>query len=87
MQTIIDEKSVCSDPSRLIADVSAKHLMDTINQRDIVLVRLLCNNISQSKRYIVAAKFVVMIYVVANFTSTIYRNEAIVYDEFVFVYM
>ena len=61
MQTIIDEKSVCSDLSRFIADVSAKHLMDTINQRDIVLVRLLCNNISQSKRYIVAAKFVVTI--------------------------
>ena len=61
MQTIIDEKSVCSDLLRFIADVSAKHLMDTINQRDIVLVRLLCNNISQSKRYIVAAKFVVTI--------------------------
>ena len=44
MQTIIDEKSVCSDLSRLITIVSAKHLMDTINQRDIILVRLLCNN-------------------------------------------
>ena len=61
MQTIIDEKSVCSDLSRFIAHVSAKHLMDTINLRDIVLVRLLCNNISQRKRYIVAAKFVVTI--------------------------
>ena len=61
VQTIIDEKSVCSDLTRFIAHVSAKHLMDTINQRDIVLVRLLCNNISQSKRYIVAAKFVATI--------------------------
>ena len=26
-------------------------------------------------------------YVVVNYTSTIYRNEAIVYDESVFVYM
>ena len=32
MQTIIDEKSVCSDLSRFIADILAKHLMDTINQ-------------------------------------------------------
>ena len=72
MQTIIDEKSVSSDLSRFIADISEKHLMDTINQQDIgtifaishqdiVLVRLLCNNISQSKRYIIAAKFVVTI--------------------------
>ena len=72
MQTIINEKSVCSDLSRFIAEISAKHLMDTINQRnigtifaislqDIVLVRLLCNNILQSKRYIVAVKFVVTI--------------------------
>ena len=72
MQTIIDKKSVCSDLSRFIADISAKHFMDTIDQRDIrtifaislrdiVLVRLLCNNISQSKQYIVAAKFVVTI--------------------------
>ena len=47
--------------------------MDTINQQ----VRLLCNNISQNKRYIVAVKFVV----------TICRDEAIAYDESVFVYM
>ena len=47
MQTIIDEKSVCSDLSRFIADVSAKHLMDTINQWDIVLVRLLCMSLQQ----------------------------------------
>ena len=47
MQMIIDEKSVCSDLSRFIADVSAKHLMDTINQRDIVLVRLLCMSLQQ----------------------------------------
>ena len=73
MQTIIDKKGVCSDLSRFIADISAKHLMDTINQRDtciraifaislrdIILVRLLRNNISQSKQYIVAAKFVVL---------------------------
>ena len=37
------------------------NLHDMISLRDIVLVRLLCNNISQSKRYIVAAKFVVTI--------------------------
>ena len=66
------KKVFCSDLSRFIADISAKHLMDTINQRDIgtifaishrgiVLVRLLCNNISQSKRHIVAAEFVVTI--------------------------
>ena len=74
--------------------------MDTINQRDIctifaislrdiILVRLLCNNISQSKRYIPAAKFVVTICrSELHFnTSTIYRNEAIVFDESVFVYM
>ena len=60
MQTIIDEKSVSSDLSPFITDVPA-NLMDMINQRDIVLVRLLCNNILQSKRYIVAAKFVVTI--------------------------
>ena len=46
--------------------------MDTINQRDIstifvisrrdiILVRLLCNNILENKRYIVAAKLVVTI--------------------------
>ena len=32
MQMIIDEKSVCSDLSRFITDVPAKHLMDTIDQ-------------------------------------------------------
>ena len=37
------------------------NLHDMISLRDIVLVRLLCNNISQSKRFIVAAKFVVTI--------------------------
>ena len=60
MQTIIDQENVCSDLSPFITDVPA-NLMDMINQQDIVLVRLLCNNISQSKRYIFAARFIVAI--------------------------
>ena len=62
-----------------------------ISRRDIVLARLRCNDISQSKRYITTIYRCSEVRcndnVVVNCASTIYRNEAIVYDESVFVYM
>ena len=62
-----------------------------ISRRDIVLARLRCNDISQSKRYITTicrcSEVRCNDNVVVNCASTIYHNEAIVYDESVFVYM
>ena len=101
MQTIIDKYRTLF--LRFLANISAKHRMDcrtlnrdigtifTISCRDIVLVRLCCNDISQSKTIyhhdISLQRSSLQRYVVVNCASTIYRNEAIVYDESVFVYM
>ena len=62
-----------------------------ISRQDIVLARLRCNDISQSKQYITTIYRCSEVRcndnVVVNSASTIYHNEAIVYDESVFVYM
>ena len=98
MQTIIDKKSVCSDLSQFIADISAKHLMDTINQRDIRTIFTISSRYRSSETslqqylakqtmYRCSEVRCIKQYVVVNYTSTIYHNEAIVFDESVFVYM
>ena len=56
----------------------------TMSRRDIILMRLRCNNMSP--QYIVAGKFVVTI-CHSELRFTIYHNEAIVYNESVFVHM
>ena len=58
-----------------------------ISRRDIVLASLCRNDISQSKTIYRCSEVHCKRYVVVNCTSTIYHNEAIVYDESVFVYM
>ena len=62
-----------------------------ISRQDIVLARLRCNDISQSKtiyHHDVSLQWSLLRrYVVVNFAAKIYRNQAITYDESVFVYM
>ena len=62
-----------------------------ISPRDIVLARYRCNDISQSRtiyHHDISLQWSsLQRYVVVNCASTIYRNEAIVYNESVFVYL
>ena len=85
-----------SETSHGLANIKTKNQRDigtilVISRQDITLVRLRCNDISQSKTIyrhdLLLQRSSLKRYVVVNCASMIYHIEAIVYDESVFVYM
>jgi len=92
MQTIIDEYRALFARSANAKTINQRDIgtIFTISRREIGLARLRCTDISQSKTMyrhdISLQRSSLWRYIVVNLASTIYRSEAIVYDEFVFVY-